>query len=189
MPSMPNPAAPGDLEIVRTFLNSADLEAGQDEIASPDALAGWLVEAGLCATPPAPTRAEVGDARDFREALRELAFANCCGEEVAPESALATLERIAARTALRPRFCAPSGVCALEPLGEGIDAAFARLLGIVYRAMVDGSWQRFKACRKTSCRFVFFDRTKNRSGQWCSMAVCGNRVKAQRRRARFRAEP
>ncbi len=31
-----------------------------------------------------------------------------------------------------------------------------------------------------SCGWLFLDTTKNRSRRWCSMAYCGNRVKALR---------
>jgi len=45
--------------------------------------------------------------------------------------------------------------------------------------MVDGSWQRLKACRSDTCRWAFVDHARNRSRQWCSMSVCGNREKAR----------
>jgi predicted RNA-binding Zn ribbon-like protein len=36
--------------------------------------------------------------------------------------------------------------------------------------------------------WAFYDRSKNRSGHWCSMRVCGNRAKARQFRERRRAE-
>jgi predicted RNA-binding Zn ribbon-like protein len=41
-----------------------------------------------------------------------------------------------------------------------------------------------KACARESCRYVFFDHSRNRSGRWCSMQVCGNREKTAAYRAR-----
>ena len=38
--------------------------------------------------------------------------------------------------------------------------------------------ERLKICG--NCGWLFIDRSKNRSRQWCDMAVCGNRVKASR---------
>ncbi|HEX6579263.1 MAG TPA: CGNR zinc finger domain-containing protein, partial [Actinomycetota bacterium] len=35
---------------------------------------------------------------------------------------------------------------------------------------------------------VFFDRSKNKSGKWCSMNACGNRAKVRAFRARQAAE-
>jgi predicted RNA-binding Zn ribbon-like protein len=42
-----------------------------------------------------------------------------------------------------------------------------------------------KACEGPDCTLLFVDRTRGRARRWCSMAVCGNRVKqaAHRKRA------
>ena len=77
-----------------------------------------------------------------------------------------------------------SGSPALEPAGHGAERTIAALLAIVYDAMRRGYWPRLKACRKESCRWAYYDRSKNGSGVWCDMAVCGNRMKAKRRRNR-----
>jgi predicted RNA-binding Zn ribbon-like protein len=45
-----------------------------------------------------------------------------------------------------------------------------------------------KACPHEDCGWVFHDASRNRSGQWCSMAVCGNRTKGAAFRARLRAQ-
>ena len=62
------------------------------------------------------------------------------------------------------------------------------MLAIVFRAMEDGTWARLKACREDTCQWAFYDRSKNRSATWCSMAVCGNRAKARTYRQRHRGE-
>ena len=46
------------------------------------------------------------------------------------------------------------------------------------------AWKRLKACRLHTCEWAFYDHTKNRSGAWCNMAVCGNRAKARAYRER-----
>jgi len=65
----------------------------------------------------------------------------------------------------------------------GPDAALALVLGIVFGARATGSWRRMKACPHEHCGWVFYDRSRNRSSQWCSMRICGNRTKAARHRA------
>ncbi|MBV8670321.1 MAG: CGNR zinc finger domain-containing protein, partial [Candidatus Eremiobacteraeota bacterium] len=52
----------------------------------------------------------------------------------------------------------------------------------VARSMLDGSWARLKVCRDDTCRWAFYDRSKNRSSCWCLMSVCGNRSKVRRHR-------
>lgn len=46
--------------------------------------------------------------------------------------------------------------------------------------------ERLKIC--PNCRWLFIDRSRNRSRTWCDMAVCGNRVKANRHYRRRRGE-
>jgi predicted RNA-binding Zn ribbon-like protein len=65
-----------------------------------------------------------------------------------------------------------------------VTGALGRLLAIVSGAIADGSWERLKACREHSCEWAFYDHTKNRSGAWCTMDVCGNRAKARAYRER-----
>jgi len=121
----------------------------------------------------------------LREALRALLLANN-GEPVDP-GAVGTINEIADDLSCRVRF-GPAGDCELEPTGRGIEAALGAILAIVYRSMAEGSWERLKACRADTCQWAFYDRSKNRSGAWCSMAVCGNRAKARAYRQRQRAD-
>ncbi|HUY61935.1 MAG TPA: CGNR zinc finger domain-containing protein, partial [Candidatus Dormibacteraeota bacterium] len=51
----------------------------------------------------------------------------------------------------------------------------------------DGSWARLKACPAQRCHWAFFDASRNRSGTWCTMAVCGTRAKARSYQRRLRA--
>ena len=39
---------------------------------------------------------------------------------------------------------------------------------------------RVKHCENPDCVLWFFDTTRNGTRRWCSMAVCGNRMKARR---------
>jgi predicted RNA-binding Zn ribbon-like protein len=39
-----------------------------------------------------------------------------------------------------------------------------------------------KICGNRLCRWVFADRSRNRSRRWCDMAACGNRAKVARHR-------
>ena len=94
-------------------------------------------------------------------------------------------ERAASRASLRATFvdCAPR----LTPAAKGTDAGLARLLAIVARSGADGSWDRLKACAGPDCRWAFYDKSRNRSGRWCSMATCGNLHKTRAFRERAKA--
>ena len=170
--------APGALELVRQFVNTTDLEEGWDKLDTPEGLASWLEEAALDGS-PAPTEADVARFADVREGLRALLFAN--NGESLDERAAGRLDRVARDVALHTRFT-PDG--ALEPVGRGPDGALGVILATVYGSMRDGTWSRLKACRADTCQWAFYDRSRNRSGTWCSMEVCGNRAKARSYRSR-----
>jgi predicted RNA-binding Zn ribbon-like protein len=176
--------APGELEMVRAFVNTLDVEGGVDELDDPAALERWLRAHGLLRGGPRPGRAELASARRVREAIRTLLLGNN-GVSVRKDAAL-VLSRAAARAQLAPVFHS-DGQARLEPAARGVDGALGRVLAVVAGAMSDGTWARLKACRADDCRWAFYDRARNRSRHWCSMAVCGNRTKARAYRRRHAA--
>ena len=169
---------PHDLELVIDFVNTLDREAGADELAEPRALADWLRRQELIeADAPQVGVSEHERAIALREALREVMHAHSAG--VAPDpQASAQLERAAERGRLSVSFLADGSV-SLRPRATGIDGALARLLAAVAESAADGSWERVKTCAADSCRWAFFDRSRNRSGRWCDMSICGNRTKVR----------
>ncbi len=175
--------APGELETVRVFVNTLEVESGTDELSSPAALQTWLEAHGLGRT-GAATSADLHDARRLREAIRALLLENN-GTSVRKEAAV-TLGQAAKRARLALRFD-PAGTARLEPAAGGVSGALGRLTTIVAAAMADGTWRRLKACRADGCGWAFYDRARNRSRHWCSMAVCGNRTKARSYRRRHAA--
>jgi len=178
--------APGDLALVRAFVNTLDRDEGLDQLATPEDLSAWLLEHELLERGTVVTAADVRRAQLFREALRTLLLGNNDGRPV-PEEATGVLDDVAARS--RPRLRIGAGATlSLESGGRDVDAALGRLLVIVYRSMENDSWRRLKACRNDTCQWAFYDHSKNRSGHWCSMEVCGARHKAQAYRARQRSK-
>lgn len=184
VPSHRQPA-PGALEVVRAFVNTLDVEDGVDDVATPDALTAWLRERELVGPGETVTRADVRRAAELREALREVLLGNHGGYDVDP-AATATLEDAARRARLELRFGA-DGTARPEPSRAGVDGALGRLLAIVAAAQADGTWQRLKSCPADDCRWAFYDRSRNRSAVWCSMAICGNRAKVRSYRDRHGA--
>jgi predicted RNA-binding Zn ribbon-like protein len=178
--------APGDLEAIRAFVNTFDVEDGADALATPESLGAWLAGRGLLGgDEPAPTRADVRRAIALREALREVLLGHHGGYETDPE-ALRTLEQAARRARLELRF-GPDGTARPEPARGGVDGALGRMLAIVAAAQADGTWERLKSCPADDCRWAFYDRSRNRSAVWCNMAVCGNRAKVRSYRRRHAA--
>jgi predicted RNA-binding Zn ribbon-like protein len=78
-----------------------------------------------------------------------------------------------------------AGIVAGRPATAATDAVGAILLAAA-RMAAAGAWPRLKLCAAETCRWAFFDESRNRSRSWCSMDVCGNRAKARSFRARKR---
>src|SRR5712691_24443 len=178
-------SAPHELDLIIDFVNTRDLEKGTDALSTPQALAAWLTKRRLGTARTLVL--DVGDHRHaikLREALRSLMLANNGGPR-APRAGR-DLERTARGGELGIHF-ADDGSASLAPGAGGFAGALARLLIPVADALGDGSWQRVKACRAPDCHWAFYDRSRNRSGVWCEMAVCGNRTKVRAYRKRVPA--
>jgi predicted RNA-binding Zn ribbon-like protein len=199
-PGLPDTTpAPGDLEKVRAFVNSRDVEQGTDELASPAALAAWLDDHGL-ASGGRVTKTDLSRSLELREALRGVLrshvrhpappSAGSIDADSGPGSAaphVATLRRIAAGLPTRLEI-GQDGQAALAPGGTADgSAALARILLIAAEAATLGTWARLKVCGADDCLWAFYDRSPTRSGCWCSMKVCGSRAKSRAYRQRSAA--
>jgi predicted RNA-binding Zn ribbon-like protein len=181
--STPEKTAPDALELVQRFVNSVDLESGEDELPGPAELREWLAERDLIAADARVSRADFNRAIDVREGLRALLMAN--NGMPLDEERVERLDRAAARAGVRVVFT-PGSEPRLAPESGGVDGAIARLLAIVAGAVEQGRWARLKACPRDVCHWAFFDHSKNHSGRWCLMEVCGNIEKARTFRERKR---
>jgi predicted RNA-binding Zn ribbon-like protein len=140
------------VDLLVDFLNTFDTEELPDDAAAR----AWFRARGL---PTAELRAD--EARAVREALRRAAD----GHRPRPDD-----------LALVPLHAAvgDDGEVTLasdHPLGP--------LVATAVRLAFDGRWDRLKLCDMHTCRYAFFDSSRNRSGRWCSMAICGNRAKTR----------
>jgi predicted RNA-binding Zn ribbon-like protein len=172
---------PNDLGLVIDFVNTLDLDEASDSLADAHAATSWLKERGLLGARHAEITADERErAVSVREALRALMLANNGAEPNA--QAAGELERAARSGGLGVHFDRSGSRLAADE--QGVSGALASLLVPVARGMQDGTWQRVKACRADDCEWAFYDRSRNRSGVWCDMAVCGNREKVRTYRRR-----
>ena len=183
-PPLPQPGsrkpAPGELALVQSFINShydLEFEHGADLFVTPDALTRWLERRGLTGR-SALTDRDTARAVAVREGLRALAGGG--GE-------LAGLNEAARGVMIELRLGA-DGARFVPAAGGGLDRALAIVLSIAARAMIDGTWSRLKICPGDDCGWAFYDHSRNQSGRWCSMAVCGGRAKARAHYRRRRDE-
>ena len=57
---------------------------------------------------------------------------------------------------------------------------------LAWDALAEHSPGRLRPCANDECRLFLIDRSKANAARWCSMAVCGNRMKARRHYQRAR---
>jgi predicted RNA-binding Zn ribbon-like protein len=178
------PPAPGGLAEVQAFINTFNIWGGEDDLTDPGALTAWLSDRDLLDHTAHADGADLERALALREALRDLTAVHN-GLPANVDAATDELNRAAARARLAPRLDA-AGSSQLVPETAGVDAALGRIVGAVHQAVHDRIWVRLKACERDHCRWAFYDASRNRSGRWCSMAVCGSREKSKRAYRRSR---
>lgn len=173
-----------DLRTVVAFLNTVDVEAGEDDLADPDAAARWFAEHDLLPGGASIDAPGLDRACALRTALRELARVH---HDAQPDPAAAAAFGEATRGLSLGTTADPAGDVHLRPAGQGLDAALGGILAAVAHASAVGTWSRVKLCSADACLWAFVDASKNRSRRWCAMGVCGNREKARSYRERHRA--
>ncbi len=171
--------APGDLELVRSWLSLHDHDADSGATLEPEdaALRWWLADEDLVPAADADD-ADLAWALRIRSALVSSVRENM--GEPQDTAAIDVLNEAADEAGLQICF----GDKRIHASGAGVRGAVARLLGISLLAQLDGTWSKFRMCADPNCTTVFYDTSRNHSGKWCSMQACGNRNKVRRFRER-----
>lgn len=160
-----------DDELLLAVLNSTPVIDGvvTDGWADIESARTWSREAGGLGT-----QAELTHLRRARAALQGIARGEL------PRSALGPLLR---------------GVAYVPSISNEITWALrvapARRLAVrvilAFDAVARTSPGRLRPCANDECRLFLIDRSAGNQARWCSMAVCGNRMKARRHYRRARA--
>ena len=181
-------AAPGQLSQVQAFVNTfydRQRPEGGEALRSPRALSAWLTEHALLAKAVRTTAADLRQALELRESLRALV-----GTAVEPGGGSAGLDPWGRLDQASTGLCAGVSFARGEPRfvarpRDVVSGALGVLVVITAVAMLDGSWSRLKTCPGLDCGWAFYDHSRNQSGKWCSMSICGSRSKA---RAHYRRQ-
>ena len=154
---MPDPA-----DLLVDFLNTKDVEEPIDLFDEPGRWEAWAAEHGLGPGDPA-------QAREVRDRLRDVAEFGPAEIVLPAVPLLLSLDRAGS-----PVLAGPGEV----PEAAGTALGWAAVLA------AQGRLDRVKICPADDCQWAFYDRSRNHSRTWCSMAVCGNRSKTRAFRAR-----
>jgi predicted RNA-binding Zn ribbon-like protein len=185
-----SPPAPGELELVRSFLSVHD-HLGSDPMNLPPShasLRGFFVEHGVIDPDEPASERSLRSASLVYAALHRKVEGRPGAEPTAAE--LSVIDEAAREAGLELHF-GSEGPPRIEPTAPGVAGALGRILAAAFLAELDGTWERLKECSDDTCTSVFYDRSKNHSGKWCSMRSCGNRnkVRAWRERQHAGATP
>jgi predicted RNA-binding Zn ribbon-like protein len=177
--------APMPLLAVQAFANTLDIEDDIDRLASPAAMQEWLEESEMIVPGLVVRPDHAATTRELRDALREGLAANTAGS-IDPAATRRLAER--AGTLQIGLLADDAGHLGLDlSPAESVAALGSQLLAIVFQSQIDGTWERLKLCENPDCAWAFYDNSRNRSGSWCRMGLCGNRLKNRAYRERQRA--
>jgi predicted RNA-binding Zn ribbon-like protein len=70
------------------------------------------------------------------------------------------------------------------PAKRGRSAVLGQIAASFAEVLVAGDPSRIKICENADCKWVFYDRSRNRTRRWCAGDGCGNLLKVRRFRAR-----
>jgi predicted RNA-binding Zn ribbon-like protein len=162
-----------DEEFLLDLLNTTPVVDGQarDDLAQSKAARAWMRAHGVKASD-----VELAALVDARSVLQKV---------VRGEQGPAVLQRLLEPVALRPTV-SRDGVDWRLTVTKGPAAAVRAVLA--WDALRVSSPGRLRPCANTECNLFLIDRSKPNTARWCSMAICGNRMKARRHYRRARAD-
>jgi predicted RNA-binding Zn ribbon-like protein len=165
-------ASSADEELLLDLLNTTPVLEGvpRDDLEDPSAARGWMREHGIT-----PSDAELEALIKARTTLQAV---------VRGQQSPDALQRHLASLALRP-------VATAEGLDwqivlDGAPGGASRAV-LAWDALRISSPGRLRPCANADCRLFLIDRSKPNTARWCSMATCGNRMKARRHYRRIRS--
>ncbi len=154
---------------------------GEDFIATPAALAEWAGRVG-----PGPAGPVSPAAHTAVLAIREATYEVLTSGSAA---AATTLGRFWAEATARARLIPEPPGARIEVGATGEMAIPDRLAEAAIDLLTRADLSRLKACPQDrgGCGWLFLDRSRNGSRQWCTMEDCGTHAKSRRLTAKRRA--
>jgi predicted RNA-binding Zn ribbon-like protein len=163
-----------DEVLLLDLLNTTPVVDGQphDNLENPTAAKTWMRAHGIT-----PNRAELIALVDARSLLQAV---------VRGERGPAALRTHLDSVTLKPVTTAHGVDWRVATTGTAAGAVRAVLAWDALRITSPG---RLRPCANTECQLFLIDRSKPNTARWCSMAGCGNRMKARRHYQRGRSTP
>jgi len=164
-------ATPADETLLLDLLNTTPVVDGivHDDLTDSAAARAWMRAHDI-----AVTKGEEAALLDARSVLQKV---------VRGEAGPKALRRFVDEVRLRPVATVDGLDWQVDVDGGTTGAARAVLAWDALRITSPG---RLRPCANDECRLFLIDRSKPNTARWCSMAICGNRMKARRHYRRVR---
>lgn len=119
-----------------------------------------------------------GEIMKFRQTLRHMAEHIVAGNQI-PASTVTAINQVLSQCPGYPQLAHVNGLFErrFRFQDEQTPQLFAPLADAAGDLLCSRDFSLVKKCRNVSCVLYFYDTTKNHARQWCSMSVCGNRMK------------
>jgi predicted RNA-binding Zn ribbon-like protein len=164
--------------VLRDLVNTVEWQEDAETWSTPDELGAWLSDRlGIAVS--GLNESDLLVAKSLREGLRSVFLQHAGHDPLTPERD--RFNDVLARLPMHLHIEDDGNVTLVSALGSALDEPLTRIVAAVETARGDGSFERLKACARESCRWAYWDGSRNRSGRWCSMEWCGNYVKMRRR--------
>jgi predicted RNA-binding Zn ribbon-like protein len=126
----------------------------------------------------------------FRRTLRDM-VARIVVRKSIPESAVAFINQILSRCPGYPQLAYKKGRFERQFKSQAAqkDGLLAPLAEAASDLLCSGKLSLVKKCGNSACILYFYDTTKNHTRNWCSMQLCGNRIKVAAHYQRKRNHP
>jgi predicted RNA-binding Zn ribbon-like protein len=173
---MNDQAVPHPIRLVRDFVNTHEQQASTESLHGPDELRDWLAARGLLDAAAQLQPRDVTNAIIVREGIRAI-LAEHAGHAAEP-AAIEALNDTLTELPVHLTFSA-DGYHLVTALSSPFEDALSQLLDAIRQCSEDGTWHRLKVCARDTCRWAFYDASRNQVRRWCSMAGCGNHIKMQ----------
>jgi predicted RNA-binding Zn ribbon-like protein len=178
--------APMPLLAIQAFANTLDVEEGTDKLESVESFKRFLMETDQIVPGFQVKPHHLPLALELRDAVRD----SLAGNSEGGADPKVTARMIGgARTLAIDLYPDKEGHLAIDlsPV-DSFATLGSQLLAIAFQSQIEGTWERLKLCENPECRWAFYDNSRNRSGSWCRMGLCGNRLKNRAYRERHRSE-
>ena len=170
-------AVPPAARLVRDFINTREPQIDDESLNTVDEVRDWFAERHLLAADAQLDSADLAAATALREGLRAVLLGHA-GHASEP-GAIDALNDTLAALPVELRFT-DQGYRLVSAVDRPFGQAVAQLADAIRQSSEDGTWPRLKVCARDSCRWAFYDASKNQVRRWCSMAGCGNHIKMKR---------